>query len=257
MRIIRKAQGVTTTQAERNSENYEPLRQALASKGYDTVCRSPPSVSLPHGDTDLEADATFVHDQVLLPLIQEGKEVVVLMHSFAGVYGACGTKGLAKSVRSAAGQHGGVIALVFLASPCVPSGATTLGLMGIGEELLPWVVLDKSTGLLTVPDPTPLLFHKLPANEASKWAAKMKHQAIKPMQSVVQYAPFEDDAYIGHIAYIRCRDDQMVHPPAQTKFIAVSGIQVTAELPTSHMPWLEDADLTAETIIAMTRKVRM
>ncbi|KAI0190608.1 Alpha/beta hydrolase fold-1 [Astrocystis sublimbata] len=241
--------------AWQNSEHYEPLRRALGARGYDTVCRSPPSVTLPHGDTDLEADAAFVHDEILLPIIEKGNEVIVLMHSFAGVYGGSGVKGLAKSVRAAEGKQGGIIALVYLACPCVPSGVSTLQLMGIGEELTPWVKLDN--GLLTVPDPTPLLFHKLPAGEAAEWASMMRHQAIKPMQSIVTYAPFEDDAYKGHIAYITCRDDQMVHPPAQKKFIAVSGVEVTTELPTSHMPWLEEPDLTVETIINTAEKIRM
>jgi hypothetical protein len=131
--------------AWQNTENYAPLRQALADRGYDTVCQSPPSVTLSHGDTDLEADANFVHDQVLGPLIEQGKDVVVLMHSFAGVYGSCGVKGLAKSTRERAGEKGGVVALLYLASPCVPAGVSTLQLMGVGEDLLPWVKLDVRT----------------------------------------------------------------------------------------------------------------
>lgn len=118
------------------------------------------------------------------------------------------------------------------------------------------LVLQEATGLLTVPDPTPLLFNKLPADEAAKWASKMKHQAIKPMKSIVTYAPFSDEAYKGHIAYIKCSEDQMVHPPSQEKFIAVAGIQVTDELHTSHMPWLDDAAMTADKIISVADRVR-
>jgi hypothetical protein len=135
--------------AWQNTENYAPLRQALADRGYDTVCQSPPSVTLSHGDTDLEADANFVHDQVLLPLIEhQCKDVVVLLHSFAGVYGSCGVKGLAKSTRAHADKRGGVVALLYLASPCVPAGVSTLQLMGVGEDLLPWVELDVRTCFL-------------------------------------------------------------------------------------------------------------
>ncbi|KAL4860652.1 hypothetical protein BDV12DRAFT_204826 [Aspergillus spectabilis] len=111
--------------------------------------------------------------------------------------------------------------------------------------------------IITFTDPVSLLFHKLPPNEAQSWAAKMKRQAIKPLQGIVPYAPFEDDFYKGHLAYLRCAEDECVHPPGQAKFIAVAGIQETDELPTSHMPWLEIADTTAERILGLVAKVRM
>ncbi|KAJ6093084.1 hypothetical protein N7486_008373 [Penicillium sp. IBT 16267x] len=243
--------------AWQNHESYEPLRQALSNLGYESVCRSPPSTSLPHGDTDLAADSAFIHDEVLRPLVEEGKEVIVVMHSFAGVYGGGAVKGLSKTERSQSGHGGGVIALVYVAAACIPTGVTALQAMGIGEELLPWVVLDKSTGLLSIPDPVPLMFHNLPTEAAERWATKMKKQAIKPMQSVVTYAPFEDEWYKGHLAYLKCSQDETIHPPGQLKFLTVAGIEVTDEMATSHMPWLEAADETAEKILGLVEKVRM
>ncbi|KAI9743406.1 MAG: hypothetical protein M1818_003253 [Claussenomyces sp. TS43310] len=87
---------------------------------------------------DLDADIAFVHDEILHPPVNDGKEVIVVMHSFAGVYGGGAVKGLSK----AAGRLGGIIALVYVAAACVPSGVSTLKLMGIGEEILPWASLD-------------------------------------------------------------------------------------------------------------------
>ncbi|KAK8069350.1 alpha/beta-hydrolase [Apiospora phragmitis] len=106
--------------AWQNPSNYEPLRHALADRGYESVCLSPPSTSLPHGDTDLEADIAFVHDKVLLPLVDEGKDVIVLCHSFAGVYGGSAVKDLAKATYAQAGKAGGIIAVVYLAAVMVP-----------------------------------------------------------------------------------------------------------------------------------------
>ncbi|KAL2871603.1 alpha/beta hydrolase [Aspergillus lucknowensis] len=251
--------------AWQSPDNYGPLRDALARLGYESVCQAAPSTSLPHGDTDLDTDIAFVHDSVLLPLVKSGKEVIVVLHSFAGVYGGGAVKGLSRTEYAQNGEPGGVIAVVYVAGPCVPSGISTLQLLGIGPDLVPWVSLDRSlqwqsqesTGLLSMVDPVSLLFHKLPAPEAQSWAANMKRQAIKPLQGIVPYAPFEDDLFKGHLAYLRCAEDECVHPPAQAKFIAAAGIQETDELPTSHMPWLEMADTTAEKIIAMAERVRM
>ncbi|KAL2847109.1 hypothetical protein BJX68DRAFT_268409 [Aspergillus pseudodeflectus] len=243
--------------AWQNPDNYVPLRDALARLGYASVCQAAPSTCLPHGDTDLQADIAFVRDEVLGPLVNGGKDVIVVLHSFAGVYGGGALKGLSKTEYAQKGKTGGITAVVYVAGPCVPSGMSTLQLLGIGEDLVPWVTLDESTGLLSLVDPVALLFHKLPPTEAQSWAANMKRQAIKPLQCIVPYAPFEDDFYKGHLAYLKCAEDACVHPPGQAKFIAAAGIQNTDELPTSHMPWLEMADTTAERILGLAAKVGM
>lgn len=83
-----------------------------------------------------------MRDEMILPLLAEGKEVVLLMHSFGGVYGGASVEGLSKAERSSVGEKGGVVALCYMAAAIVPSGMSTLERMGVGEELLPWVELD-------------------------------------------------------------------------------------------------------------------
>ncbi|KAJ0419759.1 hypothetical protein BJY00DRAFT_313681 [Aspergillus carlsbadensis] len=160
--------------AWQSPEHYVPLQDALTKLGYESVCQAPLSTSLPHGDTDLEADIAFVRDDILLPLIDTGKEVIVVLHSFAGVHGGGALEGLSRTEYAREGRTGSVVAVVYIAAPCVPSGMSTLQLLGIGEDLVPWVTLDESTGLLALTDPIPLLFHKLPPHEAQSWASKMK-----------------------------------------------------------------------------------
>lgn len=116
---------------------------------------------------------------------------------------------------------------------------------------------QKSTGLLTIPDPIPQMFHNLPADEAASWARGMRHQAIKPMQSTVNYAPFEDPAYSGHLAYLLCTDDHTFHLPSQKKFQQGAGIEITDELQTSHMPFLEMPETAAEKVLGLVGKVSM
>lgn len=128
--------------AWQNTDCYESLRKEFAALGYDSVCRSPPSTTLAHGNTDLATDASFMRDTMIGPLLAEGKNVILLMHSFGGVYGGASVRGLSTMERAEKGQKGGVIALVYMAAACVPSGMTTLERMGVGEDLLPWVSLD-------------------------------------------------------------------------------------------------------------------
>ena len=133
---------VIATGAWQNPNCYDSLRKEFAARGYDSDCRAPPSTTLAHGDTDLAADANFLRDTIIAPLLAQGKDVVMLMHSFGGVYGGASVRGLSKTERAEKGQKGGVIALVYMAAACVPSGMTTLERMGVGEDLLPLVSLD-------------------------------------------------------------------------------------------------------------------
>ena len=98
------------------------------------------------------------------------------------------------------------------------------------------------------------MFHNLPADEAARWARGMRHQAIKPMQSTVEYAPFEDSAYKGNLAYLMCTDDHTFHLPSQKKFLEGAGIEITDEMPTSHMPFLEKPEKTAEKVLGLVEK---
>ncbi|KAL3488248.1 hypothetical protein BJX62DRAFT_240283 [Aspergillus germanicus] len=115
---------------------------------------------------DIAADIAFGREKGLAPLLDSGKDVTVVLHSFAGVYGGSAMEGLRKTEYGQKGKIGGVIAVVYVAGPCVPSGMSTLQLLGIGEDLVPWVSLDESTGLLSLVAPVSLLFHKLPSSEA-------------------------------------------------------------------------------------------
>jgi hypothetical protein len=98
------------------------------------------------------------------------------------------------------------------------------------------------------------MYHSLPAKEAGKWAAGMKHQAMKPMQSKVEYAPFEDPIYKGKLAYLMCTNDQTFHLPSQKKFLTSAGIEITDEIATSHMPFLEMPQKTADKVLCLVAR---
>jgi hypothetical protein len=52
----------------------------------------------------------------LTPLVNAGKNVVMVMHSYGGAPGSAAVKGLTRAVRQTAGLPGGVIELVYMAA---------------------------------------------------------------------------------------------------------------------------------------------
>jgi rhodanese-related sulfurtransferase len=75
-------------------------------------------------------DAEEARNKYILPLLEDGKDVVVLVHSYGGVVGGQAAAGLSKKSRSAAGKAGGVIGLIYLAGNIVGEGETLLQAVG-------------------------------------------------------------------------------------------------------------------------------
>jgi hypothetical protein len=59
-------------------------------------------------------DAEEARTRYLLPLLEEGKDVIVFVHSYGGVVGGAAAAGLSKSARSVEGKPGGVVGLLYL-----------------------------------------------------------------------------------------------------------------------------------------------
>ena len=102
---------------------FDPLLAVLSKHAYPTVCKALPSVapSNPKAHT-AQTDAEFVRNSLLLPLLDEGKDVIVIMHSYGGQAGSAAAFGLGVEERKKAGLHGGVLGLVYICAFVVPSG---------------------------------------------------------------------------------------------------------------------------------------
>jgi hypothetical protein len=129
---------------------YEPFLQALMVAGYNVRYAAYPSLnpsdpSTTDCHTDTEAIAV-----VLRSLVEEdGQDVMLFLHSYAGMPGAAAATGLSKSQRAQEGKVGGVIGLLFLGAFIVPEGSSCAGLQG--GNLPPWILLDRVGG--PVPSP--------------------------------------------------------------------------------------------------------
>lgn len=100
-------------------EYFSDVVEKLESYGYECHALRLPSVG---GDdtTTVADDAAFIR-KTTLPIIEAGKKVVLVMHSYGGVPGTESVKGgLAQKDREAIGRNGGVVGLVYLASFLIP-----------------------------------------------------------------------------------------------------------------------------------------
>lgn len=117
--------------------HFSSLCAQLKKAGYDTASVQVPSVDPPTAAAAAVAtpsnDALFIREKLLLPLIEEeGKDVVLLMHSYGGIPGSGSAVGLSKKEREREREvrgekekkKGGLVGLVFVTAYVAREGQT-------------------------------------------------------------------------------------------------------------------------------------
>lgn len=110
----------------------------LQRRGYNTRTWGLKTVNKPN--VSVEEDSTLLAEGLLKPLVEQGKDVVLYLHSYAGFPGSAAIAGFSKAERSAKGLPGGILGLIFQ-SACVPRTGYTLRQM-LGGNYAPWHDLD-------------------------------------------------------------------------------------------------------------------
>jgi alpha-beta hydrolase superfamily lysophospholipase len=100
-------------------EFYDPVFEAVRAQGYDIKGLHKPSVGLssrqnrPGPPPTMYDDAAYIAGEAE-KLIDEGKDVILVPHSYGGVPTSQCTKGLTKAERQAAGKSGGIVNIAYL-----------------------------------------------------------------------------------------------------------------------------------------------
>jgi alpha-beta hydrolase superfamily lysophospholipase len=111
-------------------EFYDPVVNAVAAKGYEIRALHLPSVGLKTGPREGEPptmydDATFIAKETE-KLADEGKNVIIVAHSYGAVPATESTKGLGKEERQTQGKKGGIVKLAYMTA-LVPAVGITAG----------------------------------------------------------------------------------------------------------------------------------
>lgn len=102
---------------------FEPVANIFRARGYEAETITLPSAGGPASTTAYD-DAAYIQNTYLKPLVGQEKEVVLVMHSYAGVPGTESVKGFARKDIAAQGKKGGVISLIYQAAFLLPGGAS-------------------------------------------------------------------------------------------------------------------------------------
>lgn len=112
---------------------FEAVIGILRTQGYPAAITALLSAGGP-ASTTVADDAEHIRQAYLNDLVAQGKDVVMVMHSYGGIPGTESIKGLARKDLAAQGKQGGVVALLYVAAFLIPAGKTVETIVPGGLE---------------------------------------------------------------------------------------------------------------------------
>ncbi|KFX93376.1 hypothetical protein V490_04860 [Pseudogymnoascus sp. VKM F-3557] len=229
---------------------YDTLISALHALSYPAIVSDLPSASrLPPAPAASMADDAAHFHGLAESLADEGRDIVILTHSYGGIPGTEAAKGLAKADREAEGKKGGVIRLVYLTSIVPPVGGSQISVMGPLSE-----VINIEGDYMTI-DPSvigPASFSDLPPDVAIEWAKKFTSHSLPSFSGELTYPAYR------HIptSFIFCERDLILSPDIQRATIAFleserggEGTVDVVKLDAGHCPGVSMPQETAAAIV--------
>lgn len=219
-----------------NPSLYEPLPSLLTRAGYALISPTLPSVG---GSMETFDEDVVVIRKELQQLVDAGKEIAVLMHSYGGMVGSEAVRGFSKDDVEG---PGGVIRMIYMCSFALPEGTSLMD--ALNNIPPPWTVKVNEH------QEKPINCHHTFYNDVSKEIAErmeagLKYHASRTFQSKISYAAWK---YIDS-TYIICELDNALPGVAQEAMSGQDGRWLKVErLQASHSPWLSMPEETAELV---------
>ncbi|KAI1849199.1 hypothetical protein JX266_005160 [Neoarthrinium moseri] len=213
---------------------YGPLVDELEGLGYSVLCPELPTLGADtHGKTPAD-DVALIHE-IVLPLFDQGKEIVIIGHSYGGIPACASTQGLGVQERALEGKKGGFKSIVFLAAFAIPKRGMDL-LQTFGGS---WGVWQNATTpytrnqLITVNDNAKHAFYNdMPDDESQKWFDTLVPHSQDAFETGVDYVAADLTIPKG---YVICELDQVsanydlpIVPNSRSNFYASASLPLQA-----------------------------
>ncbi|KAL9626470.1 MAG: hypothetical protein Q9204_007275 [Flavoplaca sp. TL-2023a] len=229
---------------------YEDLVSRLQAAGYGAIVASYPSCNSQSPKTaTCDQDAKAIRRQCLSLMEDEGKDLLLVCHSFGGIPGGAAAHGLSKKERRQKGEKGGIIGLVYMTAFVVAEGSSVLEFLG-GKHAPFLVPNTPSEGMCIASPAIETFFHDVDEHTASRLATALVPQAMLALESPAPPQAWAETAYEGRRAYLKCLLDRALPPFIQDKFVKDSGVTWDVrDVDAGHEPHLSQLEKVYEMIV--------
>lgn len=201
--------------------------------------------------TTLEDDISLIRD-IALSYLQQGREIIAIMHSYGGIVGTNALSGLGKNDSRDPGMPGYVRGLIYVCA-FMPLENASLD-SALGTSLPPWIVFGDD-GVLRVDNPAHHFYGDLPPEEQDRQARLLTVHLIPAQvegaKAMQQRAAWRSAPSI----YIVCDNDKALLPSIQeTMLVRVEqegAVVKKMRSDSGHSPWLSNPDVILEAVSAI------
>ncbi|MCJ1435568.1 hypothetical protein MMC27_004942 [Xylographa pallens] len=215
---------------------YDSVAATLHDRyGYTITTISLPSTGKESPNAPSMKDDADAIRAAIKPLIDDGRELIMILHSAGGFLGSGAIEGLGIEARAKEGKKGGVSKLVCLAA-ALPEVGFDHGTVDVpffkyvGERMY-------------CADPISNLFNDLPPADAESWSNKLSFQPAHGWHGVISYTGWKEVPSI----YLICENDIVVPAEVQKYFAANAGSEIVT-CTAGHMPMLSQPEKVVEVI---------
>ena len=104
------------------------LHKQVENAGYPTISYGLRTVNSP--SLTLSDDVDYLHEKLQSLVLEQGRDVVLYLQSYAGFPGSAAIEGLSKEEQAAKGKDGGIIGLIYQAAFLPHPGDTIMKVIG-------------------------------------------------------------------------------------------------------------------------------
>ena len=219
---------------------FDPVTQRLEAAGYETKGVNLASVGSPEPLKDFQPDVEAIQ-QTMKPFIDQGKDILLVVHSYGGVVGNEAVRGLDKASREKEGKKGGVSHIYFCCAFALPEGVSLMDVLQ--GKPLPWFQISEDERTVTPATPIETFYNDV--ENAEQYPGILKPHSYRTFFSKVTYPAWQ---YVPS-TYLLCEKDMALPLHAQKGMVEGSGGKIKAEtVDASHSPFLSMPEEMAKSI---------
>ncbi|KAH6705189.1 Alpha/Beta hydrolase protein [Leptodontidium sp. MPI-SDFR-AT-0119] len=221
---------------------FHLIKPKLERLGYPVVVVALVSVGKTHPAATYLDDVAAIH-KAILPILDEGKEVVLVAHSWGGVVGVASTDGHTIQERAERGDKGGIKSIFMIASAMIMKKGISLAESN-GTNSVEWMDFEGPFGVCKQLAKE-VFYNDLPASEADHYFSLLRPHAISTMFTPVDFVV--NELKIPK-AYVICENDKAILVGDQEKMVDAVGGFKKIRFGGGHSPFLSQPDWTVGVI---------
>ncbi|MCJ1389013.1 hypothetical protein MMC18_001866 [Xylographa bjoerkii] len=213
-------------------EVFSLIKPRLEKAGYIVLTPSLPSSGHRPALLNFDEDVAAVRC-ALKSLIDTGKRVVLVMHSYGAVPACEALKGLGAGYETVTendrDKNGHVVKLVFIAAMAIPMGTSTYHPKNAG---LPVPGFEHENDLVKVFDARNRFYNDLSESDAAYWVSRVRVQSMLVFYSQLTYPAYK---YFPS-AYLFTAQDMAIPLKVQERMVIAANITETSKIDAGHSP---------------------